>query len=276
MRRRDVREACSRVAPPCQLQVEAVVVDRHRHRRRAGREERAPRSLPARVLHPDRVARVEEDPRGEVDGLLRACDDDHLVGRARHAAAGDEIGGDRLAELRQPLRPPVVEEACRRSGRQVPVDEPAPDAEREQLERRDARVERQQAAPRAGRHGLALDDQPAARGDHRASRARGPGRRHGARAEQAVGDVLRDVRARADPRLDVALDTEAREGLERRVPADRHLLAEIPRRRHLHPRAKPLVEDCVAQRAVELVVQRPAGSSIEWREQQLHGRVDPS
>ena len=75
----------------------------------------------AGVLHPDRVARLQQHPQHQVDRLLRAGRHHHLVGVAAHRAGGAEVGGDRLAQRPRALRVAIAEQrrvgACRRRRR---------------------------------------------------------------------------------------------------------------------------------------------------------------
>ena len=67
---------------------------------RAREHERRLRAEIAGLLHPDRVARVDEQPRQEVEGALSAGGDDHLLGSAAHAASGVQVVRDFVAETR--------------------------------------------------------------------------------------------------------------------------------------------------------------------------------
>ena len=52
-----------------------------------------------RLLDDDRRAGIDEQPRRQVDRLLRAVRDDDLVGRADDAARAPEVAGERFAQL---------------------------------------------------------------------------------------------------------------------------------------------------------------------------------
>src|SRR3546814_7356641 len=70
--------------------------------------------LIAGLLDPDRVAGVGQGPRREVERLLRAGNDDHLLRRAGDGPRRAEIGGYRLAQ--RPIAAGIAghEEAPRR------------------------------------------------------------------------------------------------------------------------------------------------------------------
>jgi len=65
-----------------------------------------------RVLHPHRIAGIEEQAGEEIERLLDARDDGDLARRAAHAAHGREVFGDRLAEARIAERATVGEEVA--------------------------------------------------------------------------------------------------------------------------------------------------------------------
>ena len=84
---------------PGRIEPPARVADVERREARAGGDEGGGGAVVARLLHPDLVAGVEEEPRQEVEGRLRAVGDDDLVGGADDAARGGEVARDRCAEL---------------------------------------------------------------------------------------------------------------------------------------------------------------------------------
>ena len=59
--------------------VDALVVDRDRHDRGAGADQRGPHVEIAGLLDPGAIAGVEQQPEQDVEGLLRAARDDHLA-----------------------------------------------------------------------------------------------------------------------------------------------------------------------------------------------------
>lgn len=78
--------------------VQAVIVDRDRHDVGSRGHERGPGPEVAGVLQPRRIAWIEQYPRAELQGLLRAGHDDDLVGGAADATSRPEVSGDRFAE----------------------------------------------------------------------------------------------------------------------------------------------------------------------------------
>jgi hypothetical protein len=94
MRARD--EACLPARRRCRRRRPAPA--RRRHRWRQGADE----ARIAGLLDPDRVARVEQHPGGEVERLLGTGDDEDLLRLAAHGAGGAEIGGQRLAQGPKP------------------------------------------------------------------------------------------------------------------------------------------------------------------------------
>jgi hypothetical protein len=98
VRRRDEDQPRRGLPPRSAAEAEALRVDRygpHLHPRR-NRGSASP--CIARVLDPDRVSRIGEEPEREAEGLLRPAHDDDVVGAATHAARGPEIGGDGFTE----------------------------------------------------------------------------------------------------------------------------------------------------------------------------------
>ncbi|MNO09976.1 hypothetical protein D3C81_2335500 [compost metagenome] len=53
----------------------------------------------ARVLHPHRVVRIEQQHRQQIEGLLRAGDDHHLLGTAVDATGVEHVLGDGPAQV---------------------------------------------------------------------------------------------------------------------------------------------------------------------------------
>ena len=81
----------SRAAARQQVDDQALVVDRHRHDRRAVTREQVARERVAGVLDRDHVARLQEDPGDQVQRLLRAVGGDHVL-RARPGPRGSRPG----------------------------------------------------------------------------------------------------------------------------------------------------------------------------------------
>ena len=133
-------------------------VDRHRRQREAGRLQYAAHAPVARLLDPCAIADVGQQPYREIDRLVDARRDDHLVRRAFDRARDAQVIGER------PPQRPVA--AARRIGQQLgirllpqPRLQAAPRPAREFRHVRHARHER---APLAPRHARVLDQLPAA------------------------------------------------------------------------------------------------------------------
>ena len=71
-----------------------------------------------RILHRDDGAGLDQHARDQVERLLRAGRDEHIVGAAIDAAAESDVAADRLAQLRQAfgvgVEPALVDRATQR------------------------------------------------------------------------------------------------------------------------------------------------------------------
>jgi hypothetical protein len=111
------------------LDREALGVHRHGHGAEAGGQDRAQEARIARVLHPHRLARVQEDPYGQVQGLLGgARGDDDLVRIAVQGPHGAQVAGNGRTERPVARRLAVGQQ---RPGRPAPdpAQKPAPNVE---------------------------------------------------------------------------------------------------------------------------------------------------
>ncbi len=79
MRGRYVGHTSVGLAPRTGRDVEAFPVYRHGHEAGSGAGEGGPGAGVAGVLHPRGVARIQQHPGREIEGLLRARDHDHLL-----------------------------------------------------------------------------------------------------------------------------------------------------------------------------------------------------
>ena len=134
------------------LDVQSFLVDAHRHNARACAHQRAPRSREPRVLHPCRIALIEQERRDELQTALGAGDDDDLVGGAGGPPGRANVVGDRFAERAETGGVTVVE--LRRAGRaESPVGELRPQPQGKQIEsgRADAKGARRSAETTGGR-----------------------------------------------------------------------------------------------------------------------------
>ena len=96
MSRRDVDHA--RSAQSCMLHAHALSIDRQGRDLRARGLKARHRAHEARVLDGHLVAGIDEYARRQVERLLHAGDDGHLVGGAIHSPRCVQIIGERLAQ----------------------------------------------------------------------------------------------------------------------------------------------------------------------------------
>ena len=180
--------------------VDAVVVDRHRHQARAGGDQGVAGADVAGVLEPDRVAGVDEQRGDAGKGVLGALEDEDLLGGAGDATVHPEVAGDRLAQRGEAAGLGIAHQRRPRAA-QRPRREPGPERHREGVVGRGAGDEGEG-------HGRVGDprEEPLgrlAREPREARRLLAPaGRRRRARARVGGGA---DVGAVADPADDQAL-----------------------------------------------------------------------
>lgn len=77
--------------------IEPFSIHRHGDQPRTGRTEKAVRRWIPGILHPDGGPRFKEDASREVEALLRAADENHLIGRADEPSSVSQIGCDELS-----------------------------------------------------------------------------------------------------------------------------------------------------------------------------------
>lgn len=228
---------------------ESLGIDRHADHRRAERRERGARGRIAGVLDRDDVARPHDDAREQVERLLRALRDEHVVPAAGDRAAESRIARDRAAQLRIAGRIVVLAGAARLLAQRVMQAAP-PCVEREQrlvgyaaakveagrILRRGHRERVGQVVPQRARIDR-IDARPLVDDRRRRSHR---GVRH---AREAVGDE----RAVAGARSQVALGHQALECVERRLARHAELFREIARRRQPRTAFETPVDDRGAQ-----------------------------
>ena len=90
-------------APRQQVDDQALVVDRHRHDRRAVGGEQVAGERVAGVLDGHHVARLQQHPRDQVQRLLGAVGGDHVLRVGLDAAGVGQVPGHRRAQRRMPL-----------------------------------------------------------------------------------------------------------------------------------------------------------------------------
>ena len=229
---------------------QSLRVDRNRLQRRAGRGERADGGRIGRVLDPDRRARSDQHPRGDVDGLLGARGDDHLRRRADHAARGAQVVGDGGAQIRVAGRLGVAE-VLRPERAQRPPRGPAPGGERPRVHQRAAGVERRVARQRRRRR--LLGDRGAV-GQRRRGEVLRRGRSLGL---LHAGQISRHEGARACPRLHISLGDQLLVGADHRGAGDAEPAGQVAARGQPRAGAERAFGDRAAHLAIDLAHYRP-------------------
>ena len=79
-------------------QVQTFRIDRYQTNNRAHGTENDGRTGIPWLLHPHRIARIQQQVGSAFQGLLHAGDDQHLIGRALYSARSVQIIGDRLTQ----------------------------------------------------------------------------------------------------------------------------------------------------------------------------------
>src|SRR6218665_507875 len=95
----------------------------------------------ARLLHPHRVAGIQQQARQQIESALRAADDDNLLRATAHAPRSVEVRRDRLAQWGKTQRVISAKQGIPTAGA-APGEQTAPGRERNLLRIRHARVER--------------------------------------------------------------------------------------------------------------------------------------
>ena len=270
---RHEREPRVRAARDAGGDVDAFAIDGHRHQPRARRDEGAGRAEIAGILHPHRVARIEQRPCREIHALLRAGSDNHLAAAAAHAARCGQVRGDRRAQLGQAARIAVGERRGRR-GPPAARREPSPERHRKNVECRDAGAKgaRRPARNRRETRRRGRDEPGAARSRRRLPARLHCGNRLGPRsgADGALWKRRRHARRTAREAVDVTLRAQQVVGQHRRLARDRQLLRQLARRRQPLAGAETAGEDGVAEVFVDLPVQRRPEPPVEAREERRH------
>lgn len=203
------------------------------------------------MFDPDGIARVGERARAQIEAVLRAVGDEHLLRIAADAARHAQIFGDRLPQP-QIAAERRVTELRRTDSPPCALDRAPPRRERKLVERGHARQERQRLALVVGVDVRQPGDAPRERGP----RVRGRGGR--ARRGQPY---TRDHRA-LPPRDDEALGGEPLVGVEHRVARDPQRLGERARRHQIRAGFERAVQDRRAQARVEPVLLRRARERV--------------
>ncbi len=237
---------------------QSVAVDGHRDHGRAVRREQLARERVAGILDSHQVARLEQHPGDQVESLLGAVGDQHVVGLGGHAAGVREVADDRPAQVGVAGGVGVGAGAVR-ADPHLGGDQPPPGVEREQRRVGDAdpEVVRRRRALAADRQRPERPARPRVDG---ARRPRGRGR----------GGEVGDVGAGADPGVEEALRDQPL--VRRRDGVAGH--AEVARQRPARRQPVAHVEPAGADRLQERPVDRagPVTPGVEV-DGQIHIRT---
>jgi hypothetical protein len=263
VRRRDERKPEARAATQAFVDPQALVVDGHGHERGTGRDEAVARTDRTRILEPHAIARIDERCGDHRERLLRAGDDEDLVRVARDPAICTQVRSDGLPQPRVTERLAVPHHlaavAAPVLGRQA-----GPLRHRERIECRQGRGER--AGDRGQAAALA---EPLHRARHGARQAR---LHHARGCRDGLGrrrfQCFRDVRPRADARLDEPFGGQAVERFDHGRARDRKIACERARRGQPPAHRESAGKNEIAQADVQLRADRPVGSVIDSQREQ--------
>jgi hypothetical protein len=224
--------------------VETVRVHRHGDEPSAGVAKRGGGTRIARILEPDRITRPHEQARQEIEGLLDAGDDHHLIDGAADAARAAEIGRDGLPQGRVAADVAAPEQrACRPP--QAASRDSGPELDRELVQRRLEGVKRAESR---------------GRGDTRWRRRTAPDRAWARRLPEILGDLVADPGPRADSARHIALGLELLEDGDDGAARDPVLPREVAGGGQ--PRAAP--EPSLEDRGSECLVQPLGQGPPRW------------
>ena len=226
-----------------------------RHRR-AERRERAHDAHVAGVFDADAIAGVQREPHDQVDRFLQARDDHNLLGRADDTSRRSEVIGQRALQRRIPGRRTSFQQRGRHAPQRA-ARHLRPQRGRKQIERGLIRAKRMRLRLDRWREGLgALRDvgqSPSARPTIAVVMPRAHAR---SRVQQRLRQHVADVRPRADAAREIAFGLQLIERRHDGAARKRVAMREIARRRQLHARTQPAVENRVAQRRIQLPIRR--------------------
>jgi hypothetical protein len=77
--------------------IEPFGIYRHGDQSCTGRTKEVMRPRISGILHPDRSSRPKEDARRKIEALLRAADENHLIGRTGEPSSISQIGREELS-----------------------------------------------------------------------------------------------------------------------------------------------------------------------------------
>src|SRR5579864_4432230 len=206
MARGDERQSRVGASRDSSRDIESLSVHRHGDQPCTGRTEEAVRPWIPWIFHPDRGPRFKEDASREVEALLRAADENHLIGRAEEPPSVSQIACDDLSQRPVSQRMLATREG-RGQGPPSPGQQSSPKLPRKDVQRWDARSER----PKRGVVRRRRSSPPQPPQDAAPSRwcaARAARWQAQVRAEKAVRKAVRDTRSRSHLSADIALDQE--------------------------------------------------------------------
>ena len=239
------------------------MIDGHAEDLRASGPHDLASALIVRILEQHAIAFIEQHIGGERERLLRAADDEHILGRGNDAATARKIVTDLFAQYQQALRIGIVGLRMSRGAAELA----APRARELRVRHRHAVLQVvAQALMLASRNALVVERSHAfaATGERR---ARGLPRRNRLRRGRVRGDVhrceLRDVAARADASLYEAFRGELLVGREHGVARQVELAREHACCGQARARRRPTSENGLLERACQLRVARPLAVQFE-------------
>ena len=206
----------------------------------------------AGVLHPHPVAVLQQNPGGDVDRMLGAGGDDHLVGLADHPARGPQIIADRRAQGAVAARVGIAE-VDRIEMAQRPPGRARPGVQRAGVQQGAAGGEQPLLGLRRRQRRLVQLAHPR-RHQRRLMRAGGGRLQLG-----DAGKVARDIGARARPPDRVALGQQQVVGGDHRGPRHPQPPREVAAGRQAFARLQRALHDRAAHLVVDLADDRLAG-----------------
>jgi hypothetical protein len=260
MRRRHVRQAGIARPPGARLDREALGIHRDRDNTHPRTEQRAARPRVARLLHPDAIARIEQQAADQLEALLGAGHDQHLLGAEAGAAGGLHVLGDGLAQRAKTRRLAVVELA-RRDRTHPPAREPPPERHREQVHpgRSDA-----EGARRAREALGALGRRHQGGSAPRQGRVRQAGGRPGnPAAQEIVRQLVGHEGAGAPAPGEVPLRLELLHREQRGRPGHPEVVGQGARRGQARPGPHDAVQDRPLDARIDLALEPAAMAGIE-------------
>ncbi|MCY1399850.1 hypothetical protein D9M71_149180 [compost metagenome] len=243
--------------------IDPLFVDTQRHDLTTlGLERNSRRDMP-RIFHPETVLRIEQQHAQQVEGLLGAGHDDHLIGSAIDATGIEDVLGNRLAQGQQSLQFAITEHGLGRLV-QVAVQQPLPDRLRECIVGAVAGQERGRAPGR-----------PVGIGN--AAKMIAAQRQHGlAQVGQARGLALvfivfntaafpfmADIGPGPGPRRQKTFGNQLIERIENADSRQLQFLAQGPGGGQAHATLNPATEDLFANLQVELAVQGDGTGTVQ-------------